>query len=93
MYLETLELLKIHWLIGYYRVMGSMMTHSGARFQTGPLKCRSLALPQLRIFKEKSLGRSIGILVSGCVDIIANGRKAVGSKRISGRLVGDEVPK
>ena len=31
---------------------------------------------KLRIFKEKSLGRSLGILVSGCVDIIANGRKA-----------------
>ena len=30
----------------------------------------------LRIFKEKSLGRSLGILVSGTVDIIANGRKA-----------------
>ena len=33
-----------------------------------------------RIFKEKSLGRSLGILVSGCVDIIANGRKASSCK-------------
>eukprot|EP00435_Cladocopium_sp_Y103_P063241 s34_g24.t2 len=40
------------------------------------------------IFKEKSLGRSIGILVSGCVDIIANGRKVM-SKSDSGQEIGE----
>ena len=40
------------------------------------------------IFKEKSLGRSLGILVSGCVDIIANGRKVM-SKSNSGQEIGE----
>lgn len=40
------------------------------------------------IFKEKSLGRSLGILVSGSVDVIANGRK-VFSKSNSGQEIGE----
>ncbi|CAJ1356229.1 unnamed protein product [Effrenium voratum] len=40
------------------------------------------------IFKEKSLGRSLGVLVSGVVDIIVNGRKVM-SKSSSGQEIGE----